>query len=78
MPRGYPLCVEGARTGPPEDVGGVHGFAQYLEAIANPRHMRHKELLAWSGPFNPEAFDAKAVTRRMRQGFPEPRPEDYI
>jgi len=74
----YPLCVEGARACPPEDVGGVHGFAQYLEAIADPKHGRHNELLRWSGPFDPEAFDAKAVTRRMRQGFPEPRPEDYI
>jgi hypothetical protein len=70
--------VEGARACPPEDVGGVHGFAQYLEAIADLSHERHNELLEWSGPFDPEAFDAKAVTRRMRRGFPEPRLEDYI
>ena len=74
----YPLCVEGARACPPEDVGGVYGFARYLEAIADPKHERHKELLEWSGPFDPEAFDAKAVTKRMQRGFPRPRPEDYI
>ena len=74
----YPRCVDGARACPPEDVGGIHGFALYLEAIADPKHERHKELLAWSGPFDPEAFDAKAVTKRMRRGFPEPRLEDYI
>jgi hypothetical protein len=70
--------VDGARACPPEDVGGVYGFAQYLEAIADPSHERHKELLAWGGPFDPESFNAKAVTRRMRRGFPEPRLEDYI
>jgi hypothetical protein len=74
----YPLCVGGARACPPEDVGGVYGFAQYLEAIANRKHERHKELLEWSGPFDPEAFDAKAVTKRMQRGFPKLRPEDYI
>jgi hypothetical protein len=74
----YPLCVDGARACPPEDVGGVYGFARYLEVIADPKHERHKELLAWSGPFDPEAFNAKTVTTRMRKGFPEPRLEDYI
>lgn len=74
----YPRCVDGARACPPEDVGGVHGFALYLEAIADPKHGRHKELLQWGGPFDPEAFNAKTVTTRMRQGFPEPRLEDCI
>jgi len=67
----YPLCVEGARACPPEDVGGVFGFAEHLEAIANPKHGRYKESLEWSGPFDPEAFDAAAVTKKMQRRFPK-------
>lgn len=62
----YPLCLEGARACPPEDVGGPWGYADYLEAIANPRHEMHEELLKWQGPFDPEAFDAHEATREMR------------
>ena len=63
----YPLCVGGARACPPEDCGGPWGYADYLAAIADPRHERHEELLEWRGPFDPEAFDAKKATREMRK-----------
>jgi hypothetical protein len=51
----------------PEDCGGPWGYANYLAAIADPRHERHEELLEWRGPFDPEAFDAKKATRAMRK-----------
>jgi hypothetical protein len=64
--RKYPLCMEGARACPPEDVGGPWGYAEYLEAIADPRHERHEEFMEWRGPFDPQEFDAKQATREMR------------
>jgi hypothetical protein len=63
----YPLCLEGERNCPPEDCGGPWGFLEYLDAIRDPRHEQHKELLKWRGPFDPEAFDAKKATREMRK-----------
>jgi len=66
----YPVCVEGARACPPEDVGGTGGYEEYLEALADPKHEEHESYLEWRGPFDPEAFDAKAVTKRMRRGLP--------
>jgi hypothetical protein len=63
----YPLCVEGARAGPPEDVGGPWGYADYLAALADPEHEQHDELLEWRGPFDPEAFDPKKATGEMRK-----------
>lgn len=66
----YPRCVDGRRACPPEDVGGVYGFADYVEAITNPRHRGHDDCLEWSGPFDPTEFDAAKATRRMRKGLP--------
>ena len=63
----YPQCVAGERGCPPEDCGGPWGYAEYLAAIADPRHERHTELLEWQGPFDPEAFDAQEATKAMRK-----------
>ncbi len=67
----YPLCLEGERACPPEDCGGAWGFADYLEALADPEHERHEELLEWDGPFDPNKFDPKQATSRMRKGLPD-------
>jgi hypothetical protein len=66
----YPRCIDGAQACPPEDVGGVYGFADYVEAITNPEHSEHEELLEWNGPFDPTKFDAKQATRSMIKGLP--------
>jgi hypothetical protein len=60
-----PICLEGERACPPEDCGGPPGYADYLDAIADPQHEQHVELLEWRGPFDPEAFDAKKATKAM-------------
>lgn len=58
----YPLCLEGQRACPPEDCGGPYRYPEFLEAIRNPKHPEHKEMLEWIGePFDPERFDAKDV-----------------
>jgi Plasmid pRiA4b ORF-3-like protein len=68
----YPLCLEGARACPPEDVGGVWGYQEFLEAIADPDHEQHEEMLEWvGGQFDPEAFDPAAATRAMHRGLPD-------
>src|SRR5688572_16834474 len=32
------LCLAGANACPPDDVGGPDGYADFLKAIANPKH----------------------------------------
>ncbi len=62
----YPRCVKGSRTCPPEDCGGPWGYADFLEAIQNPDHEAHEEMLEWSGgQFDPEAFDIEATNREL-------------
>ena len=63
----YPVCLEGERTCPPEDIGGPWGFADYLEALADPAHEQHAELTEWRGPFDAEDFDAAKITSGMRR-----------
>jgi DNA-binding transcriptional regulator YdaS (Cro superfamily) len=66
----YPRCIDGERACPPEDVGGVYGFADYVEAITNPKHSEYAEFLDWKDPFDPAQFDAEKATRRMKKGLP--------
>lgn len=67
----YPLCLEGERACPPEDIGGVWGYSDFLEAIADPRHEQHDEFVEWAGEFDPAAFDPKKATREMKKGLPD-------
>lgn len=63
---GYPRLVGGARRCPPEDIGGLPGFENFLEAMADPRHEEHEELLEWhGGPYDPATFDEPAARRRL-------------
>jgi len=64
-----PLCLEGARACPPDDCGGVGGYAEFLAALADPRHERHEEMLEWSGGgFDPEAFDVMRANELIKRG----------
>jgi hypothetical protein len=67
----YPQCLEGERACPPEDVGGVGGYAEYLGAIADPSHERHREMLDWNGPFSPAVFSPRLATHAMQEGIPD-------
>jgi hypothetical protein len=68
----YPLCTEGARACPPEDVGGTWGYADFVEAIQNEDHEQHEDMLRWvGGRFDPAAFDPARATRRMWRGLPD-------
>ena len=63
----HPACLAGARACPPEDVGGVHGYAEFLKAIRSPRHPEYDSYLEWiGGEFDPEAFDLQTINRRLR------------
>jgi hypothetical protein len=58
----YPRLVDAVGACPPEDCGGPWGYGDFLEAIADPAHERHDELVRWIGrDFDPGAVDAAAL-----------------
>ena len=62
----YPICTGGERHGPPEDCGGLAGYYNFLEAIRDPDHEEHEEMLEWiGGSFDAEAFSIDHVNRRL-------------
>lgn len=62
----YPRCTDGARARPPEDVGGVGGYEELLEVLADPRHDDHDHFSSWAGAgFDPEACDLLDINARL-------------
>jgi len=53
-----PICLGGANACPPEDVGGPPGYHDFLDAIRDPSHEEHHDMLEWcGGHFDPTAFN---------------------
>jgi hypothetical protein len=62
----YPRCTAGKRACPPEDCGGPWGYADFVEAILDPEHEEHEELLEWvGGEFDPEEFSVEEVNEML-------------
>lgn len=63
-----PYCIEGANACPPEDVGGVPGYEDFLEVMADPKHPEHDDMVGWYGEiFEPAAFDCERVNQWFKR-----------
>lgn len=63
----YPRFLAGARAAPPEDVGGVPGFENFVAAMTLTRHPDKARLRKWYGrSFDPEEIDAADIAARMK------------
>lgn len=59
-------CLDGRRACPPEDVGGIRGFADFLEAIEDPEHPEHQSYCAWLGcRFDADSFSPMIVNSQL-------------
>ena len=56
------LCMDGARACPPEDCGGIWGYAELLKTLGDPKHPEHQSMKEWiGGAFDAEAFDQEKI-----------------
>lgn len=63
----YPVCLAGARAGPPEDCGGPPGFEAFLAAWSDPSHPDHREMRRWAGKqYDPERFDLALINNVLK------------
>jgi hypothetical protein len=60
----YPRYVRGERNDPPEDCGGIPGFYDKLEAIADPSHPDHRVIKRWLRGDDAEAIDEASINAR--------------
>ncbi|GAN73976.1 hypothetical protein Apmu_0130_01 [Acidiphilium multivorum AIU301] len=83
VPR-FATCIAGARARPPEDVGGVSGYENFLAVMADPTHEDHRSTKTWAGGyFDPEWFDLalvdndvkKALKQNVRRRLHQPKPK---
>lgn len=65
-----PVCIAGKRNCPPEDCGGVWGYANILEILADKSHPEHAEQIDLLGEdFDPEAFSIDTANRILAARF---------
>ena len=72
------LCLTSANAAPPEDVGGAPGYADFLEAMADPEHEEHDRMLEWyGGKFDPDEAEIGRILdnfeRLAKKWAPKPR-----
>jgi len=62
----HPICIDGKLACPPDDCGGIPGFYNLLDALADPNHEQHEELCDWIGDeFDPQAFSVDTVNQKL-------------
>jgi len=63
----YPTCIKGKRRCPPEDCGGIWGYEDLIEIMADKKHPEYKETKSWlGGVFDPEEFDIQYINEELR------------
>ena len=53
----YPRYIGGEWNAPPEDCGGIPGFYETLDAIADPDHPNHGDAVEWFDEYDPKFID---------------------
>lgn len=71
----YPCCLRGERACPPEDVGGVDGYYDFVTIMGNPKHEDYQAMRQWCGrkyepgKFEPEKVKFSDPRKRLKKLF---------
>ena len=63
----YPVCLAGKMRCPPEDCGGVWGYAEMLKILRNPGHGEYESYIQWlPDDFDPASFNQEEVNELLK------------
>ena len=64
-----PVLLDGEHACPPENVGGIPGYEEFLNIINNPHHKHYSRIAAWYGAdrFDPEYFDMAEINKGLKK-----------
>ncbi len=61
------LCLDGAMACPPEDVGGLHGYADFCKEVkARKAGKGGPSIAGWHPAYDPMAFDLEEINSRLK------------
>lgn len=64
----HPVCLAGANACPPEDCGGMGGYYNLLEIMADPRHPEHADMKEWiGGVFDAAQFSLESINGALKR-----------
>ena len=68
-----PICIDGAKNRPPEDVGGPGGYEEFRKVISDPTHEDYNFMLLWAEKdtggrkFDPNYFYLNEINRKLNR-----------
>ena len=63
-----PFCIKAKGACPPEDVGGIWGYYDFLEALNDSKHPEHEGFREWiGGDFDPDGCDIDGINRLLAE-----------
>ena len=75
----YPVCVTGQRNGPIEDCGGIWGYEDLLQILADKTHEEHDERKEWLkdaygvSKWDGDAFALDQINKKLKKLQPKPK-----
>ena len=63
-----PICIKAKGACPPEDVGGIWGYYNFLEALDDQNHPEHEDYKEWIGDdFDPAVYDIEKTNELLSE-----------
>jgi hypothetical protein len=65
-----PVCLAGENAAPLDDMGGIFGYYEWIEALRKRDRDMHEQAVEWLGAdFDPARFDLAEANRRLSAAF---------
>ncbi|RBP61049.1 pRiA4b ORF-3-like protein [Alkalibaculum bacchi] len=63
---GFPTLLDGAETAPPEDVGGIDGFYEFMKVYYDKEHPEHEDTKLWAKSLGFIEYDPDIINTRLK------------